>query len=71
MGHVAGVVAKEMSCKVVIGKAREKGPLGIFRPYWEDKKLNFEETGCKDMKWSQLAVDEIKAWSLVFTAKDL
>jgi len=25
--------------------------------------MNFEETECEDLKWIQLAVDEIKLWS--------
>jgi hypothetical protein len=41
---------------VLLRKPKEKRPLGIIRPKWEDNiKMDLQEVGCGDMDWTELA----------------
>ena len=49
-----------------MGKPEGKRPLGISRRRWEENIRNdFQELGCKDMDWIDLAQDRDKWWTLV------
>jgi len=44
--------------RVLVGKHEGKRPLGRPRRRWEDNiKMDFQEVGCGDMDWIELAQD--------------
>ena len=49
-----------------MGKPEEKRPLGGPGRRWEDNiKMDFQEVGCGDMDWIDLAQDRDRWWALV------
>ena len=42
--------------RVLVGKPEEKRPIGRLRRRWEDNiKMDFQEVGCGDTDWIELA----------------
>jgi hypothetical protein len=52
--------------KVLVGKPKGKGPLGILRHKWEDGiKMGLREIGCSSVEWIHLAQDMNRWWAVV------
>jgi len=57
-GHVACMGERRGICRVLVGKAEGKGPLGRPRRRWEDNiKMDLQEVGREGMDWIELAQD--------------
>jgi hypothetical protein len=51
------MVVKRNSCRILVGKAKGKIPLGRPRRRWGDNiKMNLREIGWGDMDWIDLAL---------------
>jgi hypothetical protein len=56
-GHVARVGIRD-ACRILVGKSKERGPLGRPRHRWEDNiKMDPREIGWGFMGWIRLALD--------------
>jgi hypothetical protein len=57
--------------RVLVGKRREKGPLGRPRRRWEDNiKMDLQEVGGSRGDWMALAQDKDRWRALVGTVRD-
>jgi hypothetical protein len=62
MGESRGVY------RVLVGKPKEKRPLGRPRRRWEDNiKVDLQEVGCRDTDWIELAQDRDR-WRALLNA---
>jgi hypothetical protein len=58
--------------RILVGKHEGKRPLGRPRRRWEDNtKLGFQEVGCEDMDWIELAQDRNRWLALVNAVMNL
>jgi len=58
--------------RMLVGKPEGTRPLGRPRSRWEDNiKLDFQELGCEDMCWIELAQDSDRWRALVNTVMNL
>jgi hypothetical protein len=58
--------------RVLVGKLEGKRPLGRPRGRWEDSiKMDFQELGCGDMDWIELAQDRVRWPALVNAVMNL
>jgi len=65
-GHVARMVEKRGMCRVLVGKAEGKRPLGRPRRRWKDDiKMDLQEVGSGGMDWIELAQDRERRPELV------
>ena len=56
----------------LVGKPKEKRPLGRPRPRWEDNiKMNLQEVGCEGMDWTELAQDRYRCGALANAVMNL
>jgi hypothetical protein len=46
--------------RVLVGKLKEKRPVGRLRCRWEDMKTKLKEIGCEGVNWIDLAPDTDK-----------
>jgi hypothetical protein len=54
--------------RILVGKPKGKRPLGIPRRRSEDNiKMNFQEVGCGDMNWINMAEDR-DSWRALVNA---
>jgi hypothetical protein len=52
--------------RVLVGKPEGKTQLRIPRCIWEyDIKMEFQEVGCEELDWNELAQDRDKWWELM------
>jgi len=57
-GHVERKSERTGIYSILVGKPEGKKPLGRTRRRWKDNiKTNFEEVGCGNMGWIELAQD--------------
>jgi hypothetical protein len=60
--------ARRDVCRVLVAKSEGKRPLGRLRHRWEESiKMDFQEVGCGDMDWIELAQDR-GMWRALVTA---
>jgi len=58
--------------RVLVGKPEGKGSLGRPRCKWEDNiKIDFQEVGCGDMDWIELAQNSDRWRALVIAVMNL
>jgi len=58
VGRVARLGERRDAYRVMVGKPEGKRPLGRPRLRWEDNiKMDFQEVGCGDMDWIEVAQD--------------
>jgi hypothetical protein len=63
---------KRNACRILVGKPKEKRPLGRPRHGWKDNiKMHFRERGWGGMDWIDLAQDRDQWRALVSTVMNL
>ena len=57
-GHIARMGKRRGVYRIFVGKPEGKRPLGRPRSRWDDNiKMEFQEVGCGDMDWIDVAQD--------------
>jgi hypothetical protein len=52
--------------RILVGRPKDKRPLGRLKHRWEDNiKMNFKEIGMDGANWIQLAQDRVQWWAFV------
>jgi hypothetical protein len=63
---------KKNACRILMGKAERKRPLGRPRRWWEDNiKMDLREIGWRGMDWIDLAQNREQCRALVNTVMNL
>jgi hypothetical protein len=71
-GHLARRGERRGVYRVLVGKSEGKRPLGRPRNRWEDNmKFDFQEAGCGNVDWIELAQDRDRWRALVTAIMDL
>ena len=66
LGYCAMSAGMYSCCNISSGEPDGKRPLGRPRRRWEDNvKMDFQEMGCRDMDWTELAQDRERWRALV------
>jgi hypothetical protein len=70
--HVARIGKERGVYRVLLGKPERKRPLERPRRRWEDNiKMDYQDTGCGDMDWIELAQDRNRWQALVNAVMNL
>jgi hypothetical protein len=70
--HVTQVGEGRGVYRVLVGKPKEKRPLGRHRRRWEDNiKMNLQEVGCGGMDWIEIAQNRDRWRAIVNKIKNL
>ena len=71
-GHVARMGERRGVYRILVGKPEGKRPFGSPRHRWEDNsRVDFQEMGCGDMNWIELAQDRDRWRALVNVVMNL
>jgi hypothetical protein len=72
VGHVARIGEGKGVCRVLVGRAEDKRPLGTLRHRWEDSiKMDLREIGIDGANWIQLAQGRFQWRAFVSTVMNL
>jgi hypothetical protein len=71
-GHVTRLEKKRNACRILVGKPKEKRPLGKQRRRWVDSiKMGLRKIGWGGMDWIDVAQDRYQWRALVNTVMNL